>query len=435
MKRTLFLVLAFLLTACQSAPDADSISKFASTTQERRIGEIKVLGDVFNSDGATHMLNLDDGTTILLKSENVDLSAEKYLQNSVELTGIINSTVAGKSIMNVSSIDIIETDIDVNQTVPQWKDYDGDIKEISFKYRDDFELDDSADEIVLIRKVEELEDNDEALSEITIKKSKYDDLAEFLGVESLEREDLLAENLQSSKVGQYSYQAYKQESSADEIIYYIPSKQFVYEVAVISSGNQVALKDKNMYFDILGSLKISTIETEEEDEPEELSTQDFSIDYAADPEIIEGELDQETVLETVSDESETVDTPPTATEIDFNLLDEVKNFESDTFGFSVEYPKSFYFEAVDTDEDKVVRQYQFGSEPLEDKPGEISFQLMADYLPEGQIQQIEGKDVVVKSEAGTVEVWVDGNSRIYKVIGPATMQDEILTMALSIEEK
>lgn len=92
------------LTGCQSDSNAQS-NNFPMLT--RKIGIIRSLGGAKTSNEGTHLLQTNNGDTILLKSNEIDLDDEKYNNKTVEVRGEwieLNS----EQLFDVKNIDVLD---------------------------------------------------------------------------------------------------------------------------------------------------------------------------------------------------------------------------------------------------------------------------------------------------------------------------------------
>ena len=76
----------FGFTGCQATADQGQIKN--PPILIRKIGIIRSLGGAKTSSEGTHLLQTDNGDTILLKSKDVDLDDEKYHGKKVDVRGV-----------------------------------------------------------------------------------------------------------------------------------------------------------------------------------------------------------------------------------------------------------------------------------------------------------------------------------------------------------
>jgi hypothetical protein len=109
--------------------------------------------------------------------------------------------------------------------------------------------------------------------------------------------------------------------------------------------------------------------------------------------------------------------------------------QSDSFHFSMQYPKSWYYSGSTSSEAGVTRHYEFGSKPLEESPGPVSLDLMSGPIPSGTPTAINKIQIVKQVSGDSVIFYAKASgSRLYKITGPASSESTLLQMASSIEE-
>ncbi|MBD3270153.1 hypothetical protein GF376_01360 [Candidatus Peregrinibacteria bacterium] len=429
-KITIFLTLIFSLTliGCQSESiKEETITN--STNLDRRIGEIKSLGNVLSENNATNILNQEDGTTILLKSDLVDLDNDKYSQKNVEVSGNIVTSTSGTKIMDVKNIDILENSIDITQELPNWVDYNGNIEELNFTYRDDYKIDENGLNEIIIKKtdqdlIDENEDYEPSVINISREILKKDqNLIDFLNLDNLSSSELLENGFSKSKIGKSGYDSLLTESG-DKTIYYFQVDNYVYMIAFERGIGPQITQEKNMFFDILGSIQVDGDTAILNEDTDESGDEEKDNDDAK--EINDDILDKNNQIKQDTKETKIFN------EVDFNEddLTGYETFESETFDFTVSYPASYYFGSVDASEN-ASRTYEFGTEPLEESSGEIKVDLYNGSVPDGN--QI-ADNVYIDEKAENFALVVKGSNGLYRVSGPSNFKQVITNMAFSIED-
>ncbi len=116
--------------------------------QEKRVGILKSLGGISVGDG-THLLEMNDGSTIRLRSVNIDLENNKYLNKNVEVRGPITDTADGKKLMEVVSIDLIDGEDEKNDQI-QGNETEYKNADLGFKisYLDNWKVEESENKVV-----------------------------------------------------------------------------------------------------------------------------------------------------------------------------------------------------------------------------------------------------------------------------------------------
>jgi len=466
----------------------------------RRVGVLKSLGGVRTSDSGTNLLELDDGSTILLKSLQINLDDPAYLDKTVEVRGILTYTTDKKQIMDVANIDLVQEDTTSSSQEVNWKDMQNDELGISIKYRDDLKVEDSNGALVFSR---EFTPNGEAVTQqtadntattetaatqapvtdtsgtgqvdstvptivhrLTISKDTLasgETIYTKAGLKNGEA-DMLSSGITRSRIGSGSYDALKK-VYGDTTTYFVQSGQDVYSITIDAGDDEQTLQDQNMFYEMLNNFKIaaggvslmdadkannstqaSTEETTSKvvktTQESTVNTQESSSPAAATvlpADSVAGTPtsvlpDTSTVNKVVAPDSAT-QANDTAVQMDTSSLEGYEKLESDSFKFSMLYPKSWYYSGSAGTESGVIRHYEFGSKPLEDVPGDVSLDLISGSVPSGSSSTINGKEVTVVNSSNGVEIYTKGSgSRIYRFMGPSSEKATLLNMAASIAE-
>ena len=111
-------------------------------------------------------------------------------------------------------------------------------------------------------------------------------------------------------------------------------------------------------------------------------------------------------------------------------------FVSESFKFSIEYPKKWFYAASETTPEGVLRHYDFSEKPLDE--GGISaaaLEVISGNLPEGESIGYNNKNFIKTENTEQIAIYIKGaGTRIYKLIGPPTIQETLLKMADSVKE-
>ncbi len=269
------------LTACQSAGGNAQVKNLA-LNQDKRMGVIQSLGGAHVSSQATHLLRLDDGKTLFLKSALMDLGSPKYAAKEVEVAGSILRTTDGNELMDVMNIDLIDRDTSVIPTIPQWVNYSQPQLQIGLRYRDDYKLQEDQDSLTLtkIPKPSQPDDglavsaianasgksgtasispkNEAIISVKVISRDINYNLLEYLGVVSDSASDLLSKGLVKSKITQKALDSYKSaKSDGTEVSYFVKSG-FTYQLKFTAGDSSTQVIDQNLFYDVLASVNFGT---------------------------------------------------------------------------------------------------------------------------------------------------------------------------------
>jgi len=434
----IFALCFFSLQGCgNSAPDTSEIIKNTSS-QEKRIGSIQSLGGAYTSTGATHLLKMDDGTNLHLKSQKVSLDNEKYREKQIEVMGEITRTRDGNQIMEVMSIDILEQENTDMDNVPLWTDYSSNKMGISFKYRDDYLVREN-DLITVERHPSKATDNnvltDPTTEEVTstvpsqmmleLVSPDLEIMAELMGVESMESSDILAGGFTRSKITQKGLDAYKISPSPEETIYWMSNENGVYKFQYRLAENENNKAEfQNMFFDILASMEFSGSQLTEVDatpapDVNFPTTGEDTLDSAEENTLINESLD--------ADEPDTDEIMQTTT---FEEISGFTTFQSESAGFSVQYPKSYYFGPNENKASDAIRSYQFGTTPLEEGPGDVIFEMINSSVPDGQKQSFNGTSMTRVIQGDQATFYAELNGKTYRITGPS-QRETIMKQMLS----
>lgn len=461
----LILMGVLLLQGCQFFQPKDNLPGVDNQPMERRIGEIKSLGGAAAPNQGTHLLKMDSGDNILLKSLQIDLNDPKYKDHSVEVKGILTTTTDGKQIMEVMNIDVLEA-IPTQQTqITSWKDYNSDLG-FSMQYRDDF-MEVTGDNQVTFKKEIQPDANlDTGLSsqqtqsqglanqpiihQIVITRSslkKGQTLLSYLGLKSDSGADLSAKNLSKSKIGANSYDAFKETDAQKRVIYALQNGDSVFEITIDSGSDKDSLADQNIFYLMLSYLKIgadvnavSTQQTEMTQASQvKIETKTVPVDETETVPAAETETVPAAETETVPvAETKTVPvaadtsgvTVPTSENGTQQVVEGYSQFKSDSFKFSVQYPKSWQYEGLA--DPNAIRLYQFSNK---DSSKMVKLAISSGSLPSGATFMLGDKTAVKVQNGDSVEVYVKGaGKRVYSFSTVPAQESTMMQMAATIQE-
>lgn len=483
---------AFFFYGCQFFQSNSEQSQVDEAPQDRRIGVLKSLGGIRTSNQGTHILELDNGDTVLLKSLQLNLDDEKYLNKTVEVSGVLNYTTDKKQIMEVMSIDVISDSSSQEMKTVSWKDYSNQQLGITIRYKDDLKVKDTDSDSVTFQRdltpddfsqtagsTEESDTSEVSGSSsqlilshkltLSAKATSAASLNDYLKAEypelkSESQSDLLSAAISKSKIGADSLDAYKKvetENGRAVVHYYLMADNKIYTISIETGNDKRTLDDQNIFYEMLASLKISgasgsltgSQETDMQIDREnniDLSSQtstDSTSMQVKKPLLNEPLLDEDVMQDNVQDvsadsnfnTSSTAVLPPIGIVKPLPVTQEMVEgytvMQSDSFKFSMQVPKNWFYSGTASTESGVIRHYDFGTKPLEDQPGVASMDIMTGSLPAGDPTTIENKPVVTVSGGGNITVYAKGSgSRLYKFTGPSSMEGTFLQMAASLQD-
>lgn len=415
-------IAALGFAGCQSADDHQGIV-IDDVPMDRRIGTISSLGTVPGTTQGTHLLKLDDGDTILLKSLSINLDDSKYRDEVVEVRGILTYAKGEKPLMEVQSIDILESYEMETTKAPEWKTYSGAL--YSIRYRDDFVMEKDSDGVTFTKTIEEDDDTaaDESMTQesemeeplkdvvsITVTSKEEDqDLTSFLSLESDETNDLLAEGFTKSKVGPHNLEAYKK-STDESLTFYVEGDANFYTLSFTPSEHPDALKNENIFYEMLATFELTSGMSEGmEEDNDAMSSRTLDI-------------------ESLGDDSGSME------ELQLEPVTGFETFESESVGFSLQYPKSWYFEGSNSNEPGVSQVYEFAQEPFDEGGSAVVTLSVAGSDTSDSEVKAGGVTLGKSVRGGNVEITYRGDGRYFRLIGPKSMESTLLTMAASISE-
>lgn len=431
---SLAIVFLSTMSGCQNNVSPDQVKKL-TMNQERRIGILQSLGGAYTSSQATHLLRMEDGKTVYLRSSTVDLKNEKYLGNEVEVMGEITRTTDGNQTMNVNSIDLIDTEINSNEDLPEWVDYESENLGLSLKYRNDYTLKESGNEVLLQPKPTESEESEATeadsndLSEIKlvlISKDSEFNLASEMGVNSLINADILAGGYNRSKITQKAVDAYKKSSDGGkEIVYFLKNSEGSYKISFLAGEvTEDLIGEQNMFYDILASVDFSGMPLAADEDINSEVTEGGAEKILSPNSDGNIHLDEE--VDDVIDESEEVDSSITSGE-----MSGFSTFSSETQKFSIQYPKSYYYGSVSANTG-ALKSYQFGTEPLEEQAGEINLDIVSSVPDAGKETEYAGKVMTVVSNGGQVSVYAEQGGKVFKLTASSSREGLLKQMASTL---
>jgi hypothetical protein len=401
--RSLFIFLAFMglaLTACQNG-SSDQYADIDHVMLDHRIGKIKSLGGVITSNKGTHLLELENGNSILLSSVGINLDDAEYKDKTVEVSGVLNYTSGNKQMMEVQGVDILSDDSENQTPVLSWKEYSNESLGLSLSYRDDFSFQEELNKVTFSKSAASIVIQ-------VINNNQNQSLLQFLNIQDSTDQGLVSAGLSQNKIGTDTMNAFKKTSSTGKMIeYYTLQNGKIYHLTFDGKNSDNFQDDQNIFNEIVNSLKISGSDQKPILPPVDTS-KDAPTDSPPPPKQAEGSI------------------ALAAQEIPENYV----SFESSGFKFALLYPKSWYYGNASTAEKNVVRRYEFGTKPLEEEPGSVYLDIVS-----SAPLTLEDKEVKKIVTANQIELYTKGNSgRIYRLSGPASQEQILLNMAVSLKD-
>lgn len=442
----------FAFYGCQMLQPKETPPNVDEQPLDRRIGLIKSLGGVKTSSQGTHLLQLDDGSTILLKSLQINLDDLQYSGKNVEVRGLITYTTDGKQIMEVENIDILQNETPASEQQVSWEDYASAGLNFSIKYRSDFKVDDTDSTKVSFSKevqpepvtqqtlqTEASTQSGPVSHDFIIEKTdlKKDELLTFLKLKDDSSAELLAKGFTKSKVGAMSMDSLKK-TDGNKIIYYVVGDP-VYQITLDSGSDQETLSDQNLFYEMLGTFRIMGADSSTGHEGDLLNNLDMGSQQPL--KVTSGSTSESSAsagsngsglinFDAAASGVATIESIPATQQ----QLEGYAKLQSDVFNFALQYPKSWYYAGSAGSDTGVIRHYEFGSKPLDEQPGNVFMDVMSGTVPGGSQVTANGKTVTKTSSGSNTVLYVQGTgSRVYKITGPSAQESTLLQMAGSIE--
>jgi len=244
---------SFVATSCSLfGSDNKNEVRFENNVQEKRVGILKSLGGMSVGE-ATHLLELDNGSTIRLRSLNTDLNSKKYLSKRVEVRGPIATTSDGKSLMDVQNIDIAEDKESTNPVTGVETPYTNAKMGVHLTYLDSWQLTEEDTRLIFTSPAD-----NEATDSITIEKipnPQKRTLEEFLQVPSNES-SLLNSGYTQTLVGTDHLNGLKKESNDRyKLDVWLTRGDAVYQFEFTGSDHPDLAKNRNTFFSMIASFK------------------------------------------------------------------------------------------------------------------------------------------------------------------------------------
>lgn len=435
-------VLCFVaLAGCSNSEDSiDGGTLIDDVPREKFIGIVKECegGSGLCDDG--FYLEVDGGDDVLLNSVAFNLGGSDYLGNEVEISGVVNENGNDKT-LDVESINVIQ-ELEKEEEA-DWVGYDSS----EFGFRIDYMSD--WDQAELGNGVKfQFSAEDAVAAEVEVIEVDSGDFVELSSFADYKDGDDLAglpEGYTLSKIGGSQVAAFKENNGS---VYAVPSGGAFIKISLSleSEDEDVIAEAKNRFNEMLASFELydfgAPTEVEESDstidEPEELP-----INEDEDPDVESEELptnddsqDKLPVEEEVVENPQSDDEEPESEDAVIEVSEGFSPYESLPYKFQGQYPKNWYYSGQRSEDSNVLHQYLFSDTPL-DEGGDVAVTLdiYSSPLPGGSTMTLGGKDAVVVTKNGDVEVYVERTgSTSYRFTGDGDLLDVIKDMAASIED-
>lgn len=320
----------------------EDTSTTAEVTQEKRIGTLKSLGGMSVGEG-THLLETQSGHTIRLRSNNIDLNQEKYLNKKVEVRGVITVASDGKQVMNVLSIDLSEDEEEFDAVQGKEAEYKNADLGFLLTYLDSWTIDEDSDAVTFTSPVPKIPDVEEDTEEDVEEEILDPDLVIVQQIPNPDKEtietylelpadpnELINLGYTQSLIGVDQLEGLKKVSSDNlELEVWLSRDVYVYKFSFIGSDTPDTLNNRNTYYNMVSSFQFIGFSPEEDDD-EDGEDDEIDLPVVDEPEIVEP--DEPEVVEPEPDEPEIVEPEPEVVE-----PDEPEPVSSSSYGVIAQY--------------------------------------------------------------------------------------------------
>lgn len=350
---------------------------------------------VSDSLPGSHRLIVDDGSTILLRSLSINLSGSQYLNNEVEVTGVMNSDDDVLEVTGISVLEVLSEETKSHKLV----EYQNTELGFKLKYYDDWELNEETDKISFL----EEEDGNEILIEqfpFPYTPKAFEDGTMDTPLEAyfaLNYPDV--ENVSSlvREVGVNRLDAAKLEAANGRIDYVIYRSGLIYKISLIPGLDSEKNSGENSLNQILADFQFIGMQEADLELPED---------------------EEDGVSRNVS-KLPTLDMKMTA-------------FESLPYHFRASYPAAWYYSG--SKKSGTLHHYGFSDQAFEDESGElIALDVISDSIPTGSSLELSNGTATKVSVNGNMVIYLEVDGQRYRISGPVEYEDLLLNMASGIE--
>jgi len=324
----MLLSFSIIATGCWPFGGGEDQTLAEEQIQQKRVGTLKSLGGMSVGDG-THLLEITGGHTIRLRSNNIDLSQDKYLNHKVEVRGVISEASDGKDVMDVKSIDLSEDEEDDDMIKGEDKEYKNADLGFLLTYVDSWDVDEGDNSVTFTSPIPETvtedkdEDSEEDIEEdvekeevldpdvVIIKRlpnPEKDELETYMELPS-DPNDLISLGFTQSLIGVDKLEGLKKESSDKlEIEVWLARGTYIYEFTFVGADTPYTLNNRNTYFSMISSFQFIGFSTDDEEDEETEDEDDVELPPLEEPEeeeeVVVDEPEEEEIEEVVVEEPE-----------------------------------------------------------------------------------------------------------------------------------
>ena len=308
-KRNIFsaVLISVMLAALTLTATSCSMGEENSTLEDHmkqviETGKLKSLGVNIKGEG-THILEKKDGTTIRLKSINVNLDSTKYINKNVEVRGELTSASDGKDLLFVTSIDLAEQSKEDKDNPGEEQELKSTDLGIKFLYIDNWKLEEESTSITLTSS------NKDTIVISRLSNPDKKTIEGFLGLPT-DTNELIIQGYTELQIGPNEMTGLKKENSdSTSIISYLQRDNFVYKLSFSNKDEDNLTDNKNLYFSLLNSFTFIPFDGKEDE------MEDTTIGNDEENDTANNLIDEEEVNEKPIDEPEEVADEPVEPEV------------------------------------------------------------------------------------------------------------------------
>lgn len=349
----------------------------------------------------THLLVVDDGTQLPLKSLTLDLSGPKYLNNKVLLSGEYDG-----DIFSVAGLSVLEILSDADVSEPKLIDYLNSDFGLSIMYYDNWEVSENESSISFL--------NPDGHESIVIEQFPFSYESSVFDSDkidtplsyyvSLNYPEIIDLKPLMRELGPGFLDAVEIEGDDGEIFYFIYRNGLMYKVGFYPLAAD--LNELRIFNEMLAEFDFVGFTVEVGD----AGGGGYEIGaYIPDP----SELPSDVAVP--------------KSDVDFTY------FESLPFSFKAKYPASWFYAGESNTGAGVLRHYGFSDESVTADNEIISLDIVSGALPAGPSIKLAGFDGIRTVDGSTVNIFVNVDGQVYKFSSSTDKEDLIKIMASSIE--
>ncbi len=380
-------LVSFVLLAFSACGLEDAFKDDAETTD---ITGVIMEQEISDTRPGTHIVVLDSGDEIAIRSLAFNLYDSEYTGNKVKIMGVMSDDEEVFEVTGISVVDVLSEDVDEGE----WENYKNTDHGFEIKHLSNWEVVEAADGSVVF-------ENELGSLSVSQQPFHFDAMMDEEGNEIKPLEAYFQDNFSDGSGAEMKKIGPDQlEAIADGSDYYLYRNGLIYLIDISAADDESAL----IFKDMVSSFKFLGF-TVGDGNGEGMELED-----------------DESPVEEAGDDS-------ALPEIDYELT----YFESLPYEFSAPYPASWYYAGERSDDPSVLHHYGLSDEYLEDGNEVLSLDVYSGSIPSGKTMIVDGKSIVVIDSGSAYTAYVTVEDQSYRISGPSSHSDLILNMAAGIE--